>query len=75
MKFKITTTSLSSFEAPCENAVSDDVYDLTSDKIINTHWTIEIKTLEDLLELSLKYGDIIVDAENMALEIYDDYRE
>lgn len=39
-------------------------------------WGIEINSLEELLELSKKYGEIIVscDAKNV-LEIYDDYRE
>lgn len=43
-------------------------------------WFIEINTLEDLLKLQEKYGDIILsrDWDNpsiLKLEIYDDYRE
>jgi hypothetical protein len=37
------------------------------------YWTIEINTLEELIALSEKYGEIILDGDS--IEIYDDYRE
>jgi hypothetical protein len=36
---------------------------------------IEIRNLQELLELSKKFGEIIVNAKDNSLEIYDDYRE
>ena len=45
-------------------------------------WTIEINSIEELIALSRKYGEIIIaghylDINDMypTLEIYDDYRE
>ena len=43
-------------------------------------WTVEINTLEDLMEFYDKYGSIIIDTyfwsdDTHMLEIYDDYRE
>ena len=41
-------------------------------------YLIEIKTLEDLMKLEMKYGDIIIRHSNYnypILEIYDDWRE
>ncbi len=45
-------------------------------------WTIEVNSIEELIELSRKYGEIIVadhysnsNDEYPSLEIYDDYRE
>ena len=35
--------------------------------------TIEIDTLEELVDLSKKYGDLIINVDS--IEIYDDYRE
>jgi hypothetical protein len=37
--------------------------------------TIEVNSLQDLLEFSRSWGEIIVDAEKMALRIYDDHEE
>lgn len=44
-------------------------------------WIIKINTLEDLIKLNKKYGDLIISQENeykgidYSIEIYDDYRE
>jgi hypothetical protein len=36
---------------------------------------IEIRTIHDLLRLSEKFGEIIINAKEKSIEIYDDYRE
>ena len=43
-------------------------------------WTVEIKTLKDLVNFSKKYGDLIFGESDykeipFEIEIYDDYRE
>ena len=55
------------------------VRDLPCQKV----WAIEINSLDDLIALHLKYGDIIITGDGddeykeypLQLEIYDDYRE
>ena len=61
---------------PNEKIGYEHIYREFDDEI----WAIEIKTLEELLELKRKYGEIIVSTafENPSineLEIYDDWRE
>lgn len=43
-------------------------------------WAVEINSLEDLMALQRKYGDLVIetnwaDEETPNIEIYDDYRE
>ena len=46
-----------------------------------TEWVVDINSIEDLLELSKKYGELIIAARLCpweiapSIEIYDDYRE
>lgn len=83
MVFKITRTSSPYFEQegaekfPCEEAYfagrtlfKKDAYGPAF--YINVY-EVEIESLSDLVELSRKYGEIIID--DNTLEIYDDYRE
>ena len=78
MKFRIKRTSDVPMEAqPCEGAYIDakgkkwEVY----------KWAIDINSLEDLMKLTEKVGDIIVSPpheetdNHPSIEIYDDYRE
>ena len=64
MKFKVTRTSMDSFfdkdKKPCDNAIWYD-----------GQWSIELHTLDDLVEFT---EDKIVFSGD-AIEIYDDYRE
>ena len=78
MKFIIERTSCySGSEQPCEGASifsHDDKWD-------ETKWSIEINSLEDLMALAGKEGELIVAAPCEAtynlpsIEIYDTYRE
>ena len=49
--------------------------------LICNEWLIEVDTLEELIELVLKYGDVIIKMKcknsdkDFEIEIYDDYRE
>lgn len=79
MKFYITRTStfLHDEIRPC-----DEAYPVTheTDRTIIDLWQIEIKTLDDLLQLYNKYGDLIIQESmtvpgKMEIEIYDSYRE
>lgn len=46
-----------------------------------TEWVVDINSIEDLLDLSKKYGELIISAQFCpwkiapCIEIYDDYRE
>jgi len=73
MKFEI---SRSSGDVPvCDGAI------LESESEYFSVWTIEISTLEELLELSDSLGNLIISSENYSggnkpsIEIYDTYRE
>ena len=77
MKFRVERTSEK--EPPCENCQWEYI-----GGEINSINTIEINTLEELIEFTRKYGNIIVEVENdpemmigpyPLIEIYDDYRE
>lgn len=79
MKFYVVRTSGKT--PPCEEAKHENVYLKRFDgKTIETDvWLIELNTLDELMELNKKYGDIIIEdywyAEGKAIEIYDGYRE
>ena len=78
MKFMIERTSCyCGSEPPCEGAsfFSHD------DKWNETKWSIEINSLEELIALAEKEGEVIVSApcpeknDLPCIEIYDTYRE
>lgn len=54
---------------------------IARDTKMRPRWVIEVNTLEDLLRLTDKYGNIIIGSEDdykgieWYMEIYDDYRE
>lgn len=78
MKFIIYRTSNSYLNAnsPCEEAVLVEhklVYKNNDHEQYKNIYEIEINSLEDLINLSKKYGEIIINGNT--LEIYDDYRE
>lgn len=71
-------------------SVEDWYNDGTNHRVINGEiardfenkdcYTVEINTIEQLIELNNKYGELIIrksyiDDETPAIEIYDDYRE
>lgn len=76
MKFLVTRTSLYNrwgSNSPCKEAKQE----MSEDGPI---WTIEINTLEELINFRKKYGDIILTISiypeiDYKIEIYDDYRE
>ena len=74
MKFEIKRTSLDPYihgdVPPCEEAIRESDY----------VWSIEVGSLEELVSLCSKYGDLIIErysrtGEVDTIEIYDDYRE
>ena len=74
MKFEIKRTSLDPYihedVPPCEEAIRESDYE----------WSIEVGSLEELVSLCSKYGDLIIERYSRAgevytIEIYDDYRE
>lgn len=84
MKFRVRRTSRSSFskEKPCEDAYLDKFVPDTNDNYFDqSYWAIDIDSLDALLALSEKEGEIIVSApceytDNLPeIEIYDDFRE
>lgn len=63
MEFSIRRTSTYwRKEPPCDEAVKKD-----------SDWVVQINTLEDLVNFSHKYGQLILNED--FIEIYDDYRE
>ena len=38
-------------------------------------WVIDVGSIDKLVELSKKYGELIIDGDEMEIEIYDGYRE
>jgi hypothetical protein len=68
MRFEISRTSNWHGEKPCEEAKPGPE---TSRG--RATWWVDLDSLEDLLSLSVKYGELVVN-EN-TIEIYDDYRE
>lgn len=78
MKFSITRTSAQWIDAPkpCEEAVLESRYLCAKDgdyELWNNEYRIEIDSLQELVDLTKKYGEIIINGNS--LEIYDDYRE
>ena len=63
MEFMITRTSLwTNNKKPTQQAYKE-----------GGNWYIKINSLDELIELTRKEGQIIIDEDS--LEIYDDYRE
>jgi hypothetical protein len=84
MKFRIKRTSQSCFceSKPCDGAYIDKFEPDSRDSHYDQRWwAIEIESLDDLLALAEKEGEIIVKAPSKytddlpEIEIYDDYRE
>lgn len=82
MKFTIHRTSTwGGNEPPCEEAVmvKTENQRLNCAGKYSIHYEIEINTLEELTELSKKYGQLILSENahnnNFFIEIYDDDRE
>ena len=42
---------------------------------VHTEPTVEINSLDELIEFSKKYGQLIICADDNSIEIYDGYRE
>lgn len=71
MEFRITrTSSINDEEKPCEEAYKKKIGS-------KEKWCIKINSLEELLEFSDKYDDIVLlnFGKIKMIEIYDDYRE
>ena len=73
MKFIVSRTSIWNNASPCEEAKREEFED-------GPDWTIEINSLEELINFRKKYGEIILTASVLPeidneIEIYDDYRE
>ncbi len=81
MKFTIKRTGIWGNDKPCDEATP---YEVKNNVIKNGEtekcWAIEINSLEDLIALYRKYGELVIqtnmwDRETPEIEIYDDYRE
>ena len=76
MKFIVTRTSMWSEKSPCEEAKRDSIVE--GDKTYDV-WSIEINTIEELIDFADKHGDIIIEdsfyREYKEIEIYDTWRE
>ena len=74
MRFRIMRTSGLGYDSPCEGA-----YTLPDEHDPNNwyhKWYADLNTLEELLALSKKHGDLIINTEfEPSIEIYDGYRE
>lgn len=71
MKFYIYRTSAHvNGVAPTEGAIRG-----ADDELGREHWTIEIPDLDALMEFAKREGEIILWADEPAIEIYDGYRE
>ena len=78
MKIKIRRTSVWDDEKPCQEAYKEKYVSDNGNKYIG--WFIDINSLDELLELKEKYGDIIItnnilNQDRLELEIYDTLRE
>jgi len=77
MKFEIDrASSISNSKSPIDGAV----FEKASNRYQEDHWYIEISSLDDLIKLNDKYGDIIlmqkgIHTNNRRIVIYDDYVE
>lgn len=81
MKFILTRTSLTNRQSikkpPCEESIQDDY---VTKQGTYKNWTVELNTLEDLLNFVNKVGEKIIiekwqTKEQYEIEIYDDLRE
>lgn len=82
MKFIITRTSSWNDSPPCEEVKREIVNNGRSGEDYREHnvWTIEINTLEELINFTNKYGRIVIEEywlnnRYKEIEIYDYYRE
>lgn len=82
MKFKITRASSFNINEiqPCEEAHKEKFsINYVNSKVFCEGWFIEIETIEELLKLKEKYGDLIIQdygtIEIPTIVIYDDYVE
>lgn len=78
MNFIVIRTSSPHNIQPCPEAVPiEKKTPITGRSMIV--WKVQLDTLEDILNFSKKYGELIIDSsydnENPSIEIYDDYRE
>lgn len=75
MKFEVERASdILGYKPPCKEAIEAD-----NDPILKTY-TVEINSLEDLIEFIDKYGDIIISkpynkSRPYVIEIYDAWRK
>ena len=79
MRFRITRAS-NDTKKPCKEAYKGTREIYFKDKfIIDDCWYIDINSLEELLKLIKKYGDLIIQEDdnikNPLIMIYDDYIE
>ena len=78
MKFAIDTALGLEYRnkdnAPCKNATIEKIKYLPDGKIRYIKWSIEINTLEELLELIDEVGSSLVVQEGF-ITIYDDWME
>ena len=80
MKFKIIRTTYSNELQPCVEAFADgEIRKSFKDRhgkeriFIRQTWAVEIGSLEELVEFTKRYDQIVFDGEE--IEIYDGYRE
>ena len=80
MRFKVYRTSdrTSGKKPPCESAMAETITHKSWDgeTYEDTIWTLELATLQDLVNFAQRVGSLVLIAEEMPLiEIYDYYRE
>lgn len=80
MRFRIIRAS-NDIKKPCKEAYKGTrEIEFRGNVIIDDCWYIDINSLEELLKLIKKYGDLIIQKEddnnkNFLIMIYDDYIE
>ena len=78
MDFIVIRTSSPHNIQPCSEAVPIETKTPTTGRPMIV-WKVQLNTLEDILNFSKKYGELIIDNSynegNPSIEIYDDYRE
>lgn len=78
MNFIVYRTS-NHVDKPCEEATMKKT-GLESQNQPGEGWTVEINSIEDLVDFTDKYGNIIIKSRDTfhpesSIEIYDDFRE